>query len=81
MYSKYIQFRQKEVDSIRQNIYKHFKELYLPNLETIVLESCPYIVTLYSSIMHLKSLKNIKIVNCIRFIEKDLLVEQGYNFI
>jgi hypothetical protein len=60
---------------------EHFKELYLPNIETIVLESCPYIVTLYSSIMHLKSLKNIKIVNCPRFIDKDLLVEQGYNFI
>ena len=60
---------------------QHFKELYLPNLETIVLNSCPYIVTLYSSIMHLKSLKNVKIVNCMRFIEKDLLVEQGYNFI
>ena len=29
LYSKYIQFRQKEVDSIRQNIYKHFKELYI----------------------------------------------------
>jgi len=60
---------------------QHFTELYLPNIETIVLESCPYIITLYSSIMHLKSLKNIKLVNCMRFIEKDLLIEQGYNFI
>ena len=58
---------------------QYLKELNLRNLETLVLESCPYIVTVYSSIMHLKSLKNIKIINCQRFIENDLLIHQGYN--
>ena len=57
----------------------HFKELELKNLETLVLKSCPYIVTLHSSIMHLKSLKNIKIINCQRFTEKELFLFEGYN--
>lgn len=29
LYSKYIQFRRKKVDSIRQNIFKHFREMYI----------------------------------------------------
>jgi hypothetical protein len=33
LYTKYIQFRQKEIDSIRQHIYKHLKDnyIYLPS--------------------------------------------------
>ena len=58
----------------------HFIEIDLKNLETLILISCPYITTLYSSIKHLESLKNIRIVNCQGFIEKELFIDQGYNY-
>ena len=29
LYRKYIQFREDEIDDIRENIYKHYRDLYV----------------------------------------------------
>jgi hypothetical protein len=58
----------------------NFKEMDLPNLETIKFKDCTGIESIYYSLSHLKSLKNIIINNCPKFQERDLLLTNGYNF-
>jgi len=58
----------------------NFKQMELPNIETIEFENCPEIENIYASLSHLKSLKNITIKNCPKFQERDLLLTNGYNF-
>lgn len=58
----------------------NFKQMDLPNIETIEFENCPEIENIYASLSHLKSLKNITIKNCPKFQERDLLLTHGYNF-
>jgi hypothetical protein len=58
----------------------NFKEMNLPNLETIKFKDCPEIESIYYSLSHLKTLKNITINNCPKFQERDLLLTNGYNF-
>ena len=55
----------------------YFKNMDLPNLETIQFESST-IQYIYSSISHLKSLKNIRITDCKNFKEIDLLLANAY---
>ena len=55
----------------------NFKKMDLPNLETIQLEGSN-IQKIYSSISHLKSVKNIRITNCKDFNEIDLLFTHNY---
>jgi hypothetical protein len=58
----------------------NFKQMDLPNIETIEFEDCSEIENIYASLSHLKSLKNITIKNCPKFQERDLLLTHGYNF-
>ena len=58
----------------------NFKQMDLPDINSIEFENCPEIVNIYASISHLKSLKNITIKNCPKFQEGDLLLTHGYNF-
>jgi hypothetical protein len=55
----------------------YFKNMDLPNLETIQFESSN-IQYIYSSISHLKSVKNIRITDCKEFKEIDLLLTNEY---
>ena len=56
------------------------KQMKLPNLETIEIRSSQ-IINIYESIAHLKTIKNIVIVESIPFLEKGLLLTHGYNII
>ena len=58
---------------------QHFSQLKLPNLETIQLENLT-IKNIRSSISHLKSVKTIRITGCSNFVERDLLLTNGYKF-
>ena len=58
----------------------NFKQMELPNIESIEFENCPEITNIHASLSHLKSLKNITIKNCPKFQERDLLLTNGYNF-
>jgi len=58
----------------------NFKELELPNLETIKFQNCKTITCVYDYLVHLKSLKNIIIKNCPIFQERALFLMNGYNF-
>ena len=51
----------------------------LPNLETIQLEQST-ITAIHSSISHLKSVKTIRITGSTSFVERDLLLTNGYKF-
>jgi hypothetical protein len=58
----------------------YFKGMYLPNINSIEFENCSELVNIYASLSHLKSLKNIKIKNCPKFQDRDVLLTHGYNF-
>ena len=57
----------------------YFSLVNLPNLETIQLEQST-ITAIHSSISHLKSVKTIRITGSTSFVERDLLLTNGYNF-
>ena len=57
----------------------NFKQLDLPNLETIQLEQST-ITVIHSSISHLKSVKTIRITGSTSFVERDLLLTNAYKF-
>jgi len=59
----------------------NFKEMDLPNIESIEFKDCPEVTNIYYSLSHLKSLKNIIIKNCPNFQERDLLLTNEYNLI
>ena len=64
---------------IRGSLLDNFKKINLPNLKSIEFDCCYELQTIYASITHLKSLKNITIKNCPKFQEGDLLLTLGYN--
>jgi hypothetical protein len=57
----------------------YFTQMDLPNLETIQLEQST-ITAIHSSISHLKSVKTIRVTGCTSFIERELLLTNGYIF-
>jgi hypothetical protein len=76
---KYLPFSLTKLIIRNDSIIQYISQLKLPNLETIQLEKLT-IQKIHSSISHLKSVKNIRITGCSNFVERDLLLTNGYKF-
>ena len=63
----------------RGSFLDNFKKINLPNIKSIEFEDYYELQTIYASITHLISLKNITIKNSPKFQESELLLTHGYN--